>query len=292
MTPSTQHRLPRAARRPHRPVSAALLLALSLAQGCSWLPGLEDPEVVLSPRMYLYQHEGSARMQSFDSGGVVNNAAMDVSLFGQQRRDEDYGGVISIGNGFSGVELFYQRAKIDDSKHGVLTSNFGALTAGTEVNSELDYQEYRIGYVAEVFGHEFPVDDDDDVLIQLGVGGAIDHRTGDFIAYDVANPTSYQVIDFKDDGTPYLWLRGRATWRNVSFQADWSFNPDVDFGGDFEGHRHDLELLGRYTLEAQDVAFLLGYRWSDLPASASEQGLRYDTSFAVEGYVIGLEVLF
>ena len=263
--------------------------------GCSWLPGLADPELRIGPRMYLYRHEGEARMQSVGQTAPENNPAMDVSRFGQLRRDEDYGGVLSLGDGFSGVEAQVQLVEIDDSKTGTLTTNFGAVPAGTEVNSNLEYDEYRLGYLAELYGYELEADEDDSILLQVGAGGELVHRNGDFEIFDplgVPGQRAEQRIRFRSDVTPYLRARGRATWREFSVQADWAFNPDVHFGGEFDGVMNDVEVVVRYLIETQDISLLAGYRWSQLPMSGVEGDLRFDADFWVEGYVLGIDVLF
>ncbi len=272
--------------------NATLLAVACLPTACSSVPGFDDPEITIEPRMYLVRHEGKARMQSVTGGQIINNAAMDTSRLGQFERDESYGGVMAVGDGFSGLEASFNKFEIDDSKEAVLTTDFGALQGGDVVNSDMEYDEYRLAYVAEIYQHAFEIGEEEEILWQLGAGGAMAHRAGDFNVREIGGEMASQEIDFRDDGTPYLQLRTRASWRNFSAQLDWAFNPDLHWGGDFEGQMHDIEVLLRYQLEAQNLSVVAGYRWSDLPFSGQDEGLRYDADFRVEGYVLGVKFGF
>jgi hypothetical protein len=260
--------------------------------GCTSVPGLQDPQVTLSPRYYMYKLGGSARMQSVVDGRIVENAPMGVSTLGLSRRDDDYGGVLAIGDGFAGLEAEYQNIDMDDTGSGVLTSDYGSLPTGTASSSRFRMDEYRLTYVAPLVDHELELDDDNYLRLRFGAGAAIVHREGSFDTEEYANAGNNQGFDFGDAGLPYLSVRGRVEWRDVSLQVDWDYNPDISFGGDFEGHLHDIEILGRYTFDAQDITILAGYRWSDLKLSGNSGELRYDADFQLDGYLVGLEFTF
>ena len=278
---------------PSRSLLAGLALALLLvAPSCASLPGMQDSSVTLSPRYYRYELRGKARMQSVSGGSIVENAPVSASQLGQNHHDDDIGAVLAIGDGFSGFDLEYQKIEIEDTSAGVLTSDFGRLPSGTIVNSEFAMDEYRVGYVAELFDHEFELSDDDYLRIRIGPGLTVAHREGKLKVISELDPIQNENLKFGDDGVPYLGLRARAEWRSASLQIDWDYNPDLTFGGDFDGELHDVEVLGRYGLESQVVTFLAGYRWSDLQMTSTAVGLRYDTDFRMEGWVLGVEFRF
>lgn len=265
---------------------------MALSAACSSIPGLQDPTIQLSPRYYLYKLRGDARMQSVSGGSIVENGSMSISQLGQSKRDDDYGGVLSIGDGFSGIEAEYQRVDMDDTSTGVLTADYGFIPTGTIVSSAFKMDEYRLTYTAELLDHEFEIGEDEFLRVRAGPSAAIAHREGTFSVFEDGNSVLNQGLKFKDDGVPYIGLRGRVEWREFSAQIDWDYNPDITFGGDFEGELHDIEILARYEFEAQDISVLAGYRWSDIQTSGPSGDLRYDMDFKLEGYVLGIEFRF
>ena len=270
----------------------ALLCPCLLCAGCDALPGFDDPEIALSPRYYALELEGEARMQSVVNGRIVNNPPQGVEEFGQKDRDDDVGGQIAIGDGFSGIEFDYMKVEIDDSALGVLTADFGAVPAGTLVQSRFDLEEFRVGYTAELFAHELSVTEAEPLLVRLGAGAALAHREGDLTLESDTDPDLVEAIEFKDNGLLFATARARLEYVGAALQFDWGYHPDFDFGGEFQGEMHDVEITASYTLEAQDVTFLVGYRYSQLPATGSSRGLRYDTDFELEGWMLGFTFRF
>ena len=270
----------------------ALACAALFLTACTSVPGLTDPEVTLSPRYYLYKPKGSARTQSIDNGRVVENAKQDLETLGMSRRDDDYGGVLAVGNGFEGIEIEYQKVDLDDTTTGVLTSDYGTLPTGMEVSSEFVMDEMRLSYVAGFLDREYDLDDDNYVRVRVGAGGSLVHREGRFKVFEANSGPASQSFKFSDGGVAYLSLRARADWREFSAQIDWDYSPDLAFGGDFDGNVSDLEVLFRYAFEAQDIDLLAGYRWSELQMTGRASGLRYDAAFDLAGYLLGLEFRF
>lgn len=274
-----------------RTALALALLAWS-STGCSSLPGLQDPEITLSPRFYLYDLTGDARMQSFAPSGVAENAAVSTSQLGQNRRGDDVGGVLAIGDGFSGIEFEYQRIELEDTSTGVLSADFGAVPPATTVSSTFTMDELRLSYTVQLLDHEFDLGEEQYLRVRLGPSATLVHREGGLFVFEDGNSALNQDADFSDDGVPYVGLRGRVDWNDVALQVDWDYNPDLTFGGDFDGELHDLEVLARYEFDAQDISVLAGYRWSDLRTSGSAGDLRYDMDFQLEGWVLALEFTF
>ncbi|MGA0058664.1 MAG: hypothetical protein ACO3RU_03660 [Planctomycetota bacterium] len=272
--------------------SLALACAAVFASACTSVPGLTDPEVTLSPRYYLYKPKGSARMQSSNGGRISENSKQDLETLGMSRRDDDYGGVVAIGNGFEGIEIEYQKVDLDDTTTGVLSSEYGSLPTGMAVSSEFMMDEMRLSYVAGILDRELDVDDDNWVRFRLGAGGTLVHREGRFKVLEANGGPASQSFKFSDGGVAYLSLRARADWREFSAQIDWDYSPDLAFGGDFEGNVSDLEFLIRYAFEAQDIDLLAGYRWSELQMTGRASELRYDAAFDLNGFVLGLEFRF
>lgn len=224
---------------------------------------------------------------------------MRLSELAQDGTDEDIGVVAHLGDGFSGIELYYQRVDIDDSVRTDLPSTFGMIPAGSTVNSNLGYDEFRLGYVGEVYGHEFelgPEDEEEYVNLRLGAGLELTHRDGDFEVFEditgIGRTGLGDSIDFTDSGVIYGKVRGRVSWRQFALQVDFAYSPDLAFGGELEGDHFDTEIQGRYTLFDQDLSLLIGYRRSTFEVTSTEAGFQGDAAFAVDGVFLGIEVGF
>ena len=264
--------------------AAAILLG---AGGCASWPGLDNPQISLAPYLALYTLEGQARMQSAAGGAIVNNAAMPIATLGLRERDDDWGGTLAIGDGFSGFELSYLRLDMDDTETGTLTADFGAVPAGTVVNATAKMDEFRFGYVAQAFLWE----NDQGLYAKLGGGLTLVHRELDFVVQQEDGPAR-QAIRAKDVGLPYLKGRLDVGYRQFGIDVDYAWNPDLELGGDFSGTLQDLEVVAHFTLEDQDLTLYAGYRRSDLPASSREGPFRYDADFELEGFFLGIRFSF
>ncbi len=268
-----------------------ILTVLLLLPACTGLPGLDMPVIRISPRLHEDVQYGTTRMQSVQGGGVVDNAPQDMRQLGQNGHDEDWAIVASAGDGFSGAELEYRHIAIADTSTGVLGADFGAVPAGTTVSSKLAGDGWRLAYFGKFLGSTVAVGNQE---IEFALAGAfaLTHREMSFGVAEDGNTGVEQRIHFSDSVTPYFGLRGRVAWRDLSLDVDALVNPDISFGSDFRGTQEDIALTMRYRLEAQDVALLAGFRWLDLDTSGEEGGLRYDTGFRVEGFVLGVEIEF
>lgn len=263
-----------------------LLLGLSLA-ACSALPGLDYPSLTAQPQYHLLKLQGRSRMQSAPGGGgLVNNAAMPLTEFGMRKRDDDYGGILGYGDGFSGFEFGYLNVDMDNTDRGVTSADWGAIAAGSTVTSKFSMEEYRLRYIAQVFEYET----DDDLMIRLGLGASIAHRDARLTVRDQTTLVS-QEAKFRDDGVPYGQARLRGEYRNATLTFDYGY-AGFEFGGDYEAPLQDYAITGTYTLEDQDITFLAGFRWLELPTSGTSGGFLYDSDLRLEGFMLGVEVRF
>ena len=120
---------------------------------------------------------------------------------------------------------------------------------------------------------------------------ALTWRDGSFAATQSGGGLR-QSFHLEDRGAAWLGLRGRVAWREASLDLDWLVNPDLAFGGNFDGWAQDVEVMARYRFPDQDVTVLAGYRWSELDASGTADGLRFDSEFSVTAIVLGIEFDF
>jgi len=270
-----------------------LIFAIAGLPGCESMPGLETPELSFSPQLILYELKGDAKMQSALGNQVASIHSRD---FGADDRDSSYGGILGYGDGFSGFEATYYRYDLDGSGTGTLGSDFGNVPAGSTVKAEFKMNEYRLGYTAEIFRHSFAIrEDQEDMLLRLGLGAALTHRDGDFRVSrnsPQGNSGDQQKFNFDDDGLPYGTVRARADYLGLGLQLDYAINPDLTFGSDFDGAMQDLGVTLIYNFVDQGVELTAGWRRSEIPTQGGENGLAFDTDFRLEGFILGLTASF
>src|SRR5690606_20095169 len=229
-----------------RPFLCSLPLAVVLAPACSSWPGLDRPQVDAGAYLALYELRGRARRSSLDAGGnIQRNPGMELSMFGVGDRDDDVGGWSSVGDGFSGFQLDYFKLTMKDTSPGILDTPFGELEAEEEVVTEVEMDEWRARYLAQILEHTFG-----EVRVQLGIGLQLAHRDLKFFPKRVTTGDG-QLVTAKDDGVLYAVARLRASRGPLSVTLDWAYDDGVDFGGDFEGRLQDIELLARYEVLRQ-----------------------------------------
>ncbi len=264
------------------------ILAGLIASACSSLPGLDFPELTVKPQYYLAKLRGKTRMQSAPAGQPLqNNAAMDLKTVGMRKRDDDYGGLLAYGDGFSGLEFSYARFEIDTSDRGRTTADWGVIPAGSIVESKFDIEEFKLSYIGQVWEHET----ENETRLQFGLGGTLAHREGKFVLKEDGGGLS-QIARFQDDGIPYAAARLRGSAQGFALTMDYAWT-NLTFGGDFDGQMQDYALTGSYTLEDQDITFFAGFRWLELPTSGTgEGGFAYDNDYRLEGWVLGAELRF
>lgn len=265
--------------------STLVPVALALT-GCSAWPGFDRPHVEAGAYLALYTLRGRAKMQSQGPTGVQDNPGMRLSDFGVGARDDDVGGFLTAGDGFSGLQLDYFKLTMKDSTPGTLTSDFGSLAQGEMVTTNVEMDEWRVRYIAQVFEYTFPTR----VRVQFGIGAQLAHRRLEFFPKLASGEG--QIVTAQDDGVPYVAARLRATYGPASLNLDWAYDDGVDFGGDFEGRMQDVELTGRYEFSRQDVLLFAGFRHSELPARGHENDLAYRADLRLEGLQLGMQLRF
>ena len=262
-------------------------LCFVLLASCSTWPGLDRPQVDAGGYLALYQLRGRARMNSDVGGTIQQNPGMEMKVFGVGDRDDDVGGYITVGDGFSGFDFNYLKLTMQDTSPGVLESDFGSLPAGTTVITAVDMDEWRGRYIAKVFEQTIQ----GRARVAFGVGAALAHRDLKFFPKQQSTGVG-QILTAKDDGVPYLAARLRGTYGPISINLDWTYDDGIDFGGDFEGRMQDIELLGRYEFVRQDVTLFAGYRYTELPAKGHEGDLEYRADLRLEGLLVGMQLRF
>ena len=258
--------------------------------GCSAIPGLAEPRVSLAPHVVLLDIEGDTNMQSRSGGPIINNPEMNLDAFAATDRNSEFGGSVRIGDGFSGITIDFLDIDNSTSANGFLTNDWGDLRAGDTVNTEIEGYEFRIRYIAQFFEHSFETDNED-VRVQVGAGPGFATRKIEFKVTE-SSQTRRQNINAQDDGVLYIASRAKVSYSGFAAVADYQISPSFNFGGDFDDTLWDLELLGTYTFEDQDLTVYAGWRRSELPASGREGDFEYDLDLTFDGWILGLEFTF
>ncbi len=263
-----------------------LILCLATT-ACESMPGLgEDARVGLEGQYHMRKLTGASQMQ-YVNNGIKNGSPVTVEEFGFSDREDDYGGQLSYGDGFSGIEVRFLQLDMQTSTRGMSTSAWGALPDGAVTNASFFMDEWKINYFGQLYEYEF----ENEAKFRFALGGTLAHRDAMFRVdeVDVANG---QDLNMKDQGVPYIGARIRGEFRGVSLQAQYDWNGRITFGGDFQGDLTDAEIRLAYAIEDQDLSLFVAHTWSDLPASGNEQGLRYDAEFSLDGFIVGARFEF
>lgn len=277
-----------------------------LLTSCASIPGFANPSVRVQARLWADTARGDANSSApAGSGAPVGGQNVPLNDLGLDDRGDDIGGLFHLGDGFSGVEFLYQGVDLFDSSPNVLPFAYGVLPAASLINSNLEMNEYRLGYIGEVFDHEFVFGEEDEeeyVNIRLGAGVEVAHRDGDFDVFEVAipDPDLPEIIEtgltnslsFSDGGAFYGKVRGRVSWRQFALQADFAFSPDLVLGGPVEGPLNDTEIQARYTFFEQGLTLFLGYRRSQFELQDNVQGTAFNADFVIDGFLAGAEFEF
>lgn len=249
------------------------------------MPGLEDPDIAVEPFLTLYEFRGNTSMDS--AGGP--NVSQDLRTFGHDERDEGFGGRLVVGDGFSGIELMFMQVDNLTTTRGTIEADYGVLSVGDVVTTEVNLLELQGGYTGEIVDFEFDFRDEP-VQVRWGLGGKIVHRQLEFVARDINGPIQRNQLD--DNLTPYATTRLRFDYLDFGLQADYGINPDLDFGQELEGTLSDIEVRIDYTFDLQGVTVFGAYRRAELVGADSANGLEFEHDLALEGFTLGARVAF
>ncbi len=262
-----------------------MLATLPILASCSLIPGLPNPTSTFEPRMELPKLKGKTSRHSASGP----NAPIDVPSFGLGSTDEEFGGVFSYGNGFSSIDFGYMKFDMSTTQHRALPNDWGTLLKDDSVAGSLGMEEFRLRYITEIWSQSFH--DQEPLTLRLGVGGVLAHREMTFEAIE-STGARRDKVRAKDNGLPYLAMRAAVDYQGFSLCANYALNPDLNFGAEFDGVQQDLELIGRYVLEDQDMILFFGYRRQNLSSSGHSGDFDFATDFVIDGFLLGFQIPF
>ena len=265
------------------------LAAVAVLAACG-LPKTVSPRLVVSPYYAAYQMRGRLGMQSDSGSGPVDNNPQSLRNLGQDHYEDDYGIRVDVGDGMTGLRVEWYRASMSPTSTGVLDDDFGHLLANDVVQSNVRMNEYRVGYLQQVWEahgalYDRPLD------LAFAAGGILAHRDLELHARST-DLARHQDIDISDHGVVYPALRFRAGWQSLALVLEYAMSPDLSFGGDFQGLQQDVEARLTYTVPFQDIGLFVGYRYSTMSVEGVEGGLGFDGHLYLDGIQLGVTVSF
>jgi hypothetical protein len=272
------------------PKTRVASLAWTIVLGaCALPPALEDPKLQFTPYLSVYEVTGKTRMQSFNGGGgVVDNNSINLRDMGGGHHDEDVGGRVDVGDGFSTFRVDYLRLDANSSRKNAIPDDWGALVQGDVVHMGTIMDEVRVGYVNEVWHGTFG-EKERQVDVRVGLGAVLGWRNMKMEVVE-DNLVRQQTIHADDDGSIAPAVRARASLRGWFLETEYAISPEGwSFGGDFDSTQ-DLEVRIGYQIPLQDVAVYAGWRWSQYEISGTEGSLRHDDDLTLTGFQFGVVI--
>ncbi|MCA8963771.1 MAG: hypothetical protein H6838_03270 [Planctomycetes bacterium] len=204
--------------------------------------------------------------------GVPSSAHQDIeSAFGlgdpqgspYVRAQTDLGFAVLTGSGF----LFSEKGT------GRLDADFGGISAGTPVESSLDFANAKVS-----MSFDFGIGP-----VKVSPGLAVDVFDVNFRARETSFGNTEEVDQVLF--VPLLFLRAEADLAGVKGIAEVGYlkTPEVD---NAEAEVLDLELLAEVQVVSNLSAFV-GYRLIDLQGKGDSDGDSFDIDLQVSGWMIG-----
>ena len=269
---------------------APLLITVGALAACNTNQVLGEPRILVSPYYAINELRGDISLQSDPGTGPEDNATQSLRTFGQNHADDDWGIRADIGDGFAGIRFDWLAMDGNTSRHGNLDDDWGALLDGDRVRMATRLDEYRLGYVHPLWNAATDYRGQP-LRLDLAAGAYVAHRNLQ-LRTRTEDGLRQQNVELTDHGAVYPTVRLRATWRELRCDIDYGISPELQFGGDFDGVLQDLELRLGWTFARQDVTVFGGWRRSELPADGHEGALGFDADLVLQGFQLGMSVVF
>ena len=269
---------------------ATLPAVLLLLTACDSMPKAAQPRINVSPYFAAYRLGGKIGMQDRLPSGTPDNSKQSLRSMGLDRYEDDYGIRTDFGDGTSGVRAEWYRLSMHPTDSGVLSDDFGALPAGSTVQTGATMDEFRVGYLHEVWvGHGGPTNSLFE--IRIAAGGVLAHRSLDLDVEETSGGLR-QDLSLDDRGVLYPAAHFHASRQSFAIDLDYAISPNLQFGGDYGGIFQDIEARISYTVPFQDISLFAGYRFSTLPLDGGSGGLDVDGNLRLDGVQLGVTVTF
>lgn len=171
----------------------------------------------------------------------------------------------------------------------MLGADWGALQMNDLVRMEIQMDEFRLGYLENIYDTKTEWRGSP-LTFRVAAGGVISHRT---MAMRGRTDDGMRRQDAHPEGENfYPAARARATWRDFSFDVDYAISPGLSLSGDFTDTLQDMEFRLSYAVPLRDMTFFAGFRYSQMPAEGNSGPFQYDADLTVDGYQLGLQIVF
>ncbi len=269
---------------------ASLLSACALLAGCSSTT-LAEPRLLVSPYLAIYQMRGETGMQSqpVPNGPIQDNPPQSMRNFGQDRHDDNPGLRLDLGDDFAGARFDFLKLDMYSSRKGVLGADWGALQMNDLVRMEIQMDEFRLGYLENVYDTQTEWRGSP-LTLRFAAGGMFSRRS---VVMRGQTEDGMRRQDARPEGVNfYPAARARAQWRDFSLDLDYAISPDLSLSGDFTDTLQDMEFRLSYAVPLRDMTFFAGFRYSQIQAEGNQGTFRYDADLTLDGYQLGLQIVF
>lgn len=161
----------------------------------------------------------------------------------------------------------------DAKGDGLLTANFGGISAGVPVQTDLEFLNIK-GAITFDLINIGPV--------RLSPGVAVDYFDWKMQVTTTALNVTEQLN--AEVPVPLLFAQGEVTLGPVAALVD--FGGMKASWGDIDGTYYDLEALLRVNPFSK-IELIAGYRWIAVESTGESNGQRYDADVELQGWFVG-----
>ena len=147
--------------------------------------------------------------------------------------------------------------------------------------------ELRLSWVEQITSIKTTLNDED-LTLSFAAGGQFTYRALNLRA---KSDNDLRTQNVAIDGEMFaIANRMRVAWRDLFFDIEYAFSPDLTIQGDYTGFNQDFELRGNYAIPLRDITFFAGYRYSSLEADGTTQTLPYSADLQIDGFQFGMTI--
>lgn len=161
---------------------------------------------------------------------------------------------------------------------GTLSNNFGDVPAGSNVTTDLTFDNAKVAWTYDMFDLEF---------FHVSPGLAVDLFAID-TRVSSTSPSAFEDVDSLAF-VPMLYVRTGVNAAIVALdvEAGWM---SIDLG-DADGEYFDLEAMARLNI-APAVEIVAGYRWISIDGEGKAEGQRFAADLDMRGWYVGGGIAF
>ena len=259
------------------PLSRLLALAAvsTLTVGCT-IP-TADIDASVDVGLMFVSPNGKLSLDSVSGGsslGTIRNELEDSMDIG----DSEVAPFARVMAGYEAHRIHVSAFGFSQDGGGILSNDFGDITAGTSINSDLTFWDLKAFYTYDLLGIG---------PLRIAPGAGINIISTDL---DVRTPSgsAFETIETLSP-VPMVFLQTELDLEVVSAVAEvGAMNIDLD---DADGTWWDIEAYVRVH-PWTGFHLLAGYRFIDQDTQGTADGAPFDADLDVQGWIVGGGIVF